>query len=384
MAGSDYDSSSDGDEHSGEHSDDGDGDERSDKDGNEDMAKRWKLSKAHDDFDEELEEALVRQQTSNLLLVNSQIHHEFAENIYRASNIWLYVHMSNTADSPHDFVFDQAFSTLPYLRNVRRLFVIAAWSSSFAREARGEHPPHTSNDPRVSTFNYPVVVNNKEAAFELQDLLTPSRTASMGNGFTTVPMTAYHVVEKLPEAPELPFDFHTTARPLQPADEALATAVSAYCQDVKMAYEALGTTVNKLLEHTPKAQGLDISIKTTGYERGNWKYFDDIPDPSNDQPFLVDVYPYNILHFKPEASSVKYIVRMLIQDDVAIRRTEETFIEETGVWEDYLGGTLPYSELLRGKESFGGTADWNKLSKGGPYVMKRNGPDNDWTDWEID
>jgi hypothetical protein len=74
-----------------------------------------------------------------LLFLNKQVHAECLDELGRSNtNLVLYVHMENTPERPHGFVFDQEeFYRLAYNWAAKRLIVLAKWHA-------GEHWVKTS------------------------------------------------------------------------------------------------------------------------------------------------------------------------------------------------------------------------------------------------
>ncbi|KAF2501658.1 hypothetical protein BU16DRAFT_204796 [Lophium mytilinum] len=249
----------------------------------------------------------------DILLINHQIHQEFMESFSRQANIWLYVRMENTAEDPCTFTFDQRFWTLPYLRSVRRLFIIAEWHSRLGRNmwdyvyGPEDHPSYEIHYPegrnRVEPLPQKLILQPKISKY---DFPFTQNNFDMGV-FPNQPPPLYRTVEieDLPQPVSAHYiDRDCTGKEPSPPPRDME-ALNAFCLDSVAAYKELGNIVDSLLERTTNAMGLDITIKTNCYE--------------------------------PLHSSVKYLAKTIIQDDVVARRIEETLVE--GDWQDCLGWT---------------------------------------------
>ncbi|KAF2815503.1 uncharacterized protein BDZ99DRAFT_459351 [Mytilinidion resinicola] len=338
---------------------------------NENLDAEFKLPKRHT----EASDGPIVTETCilDILLINRQIHHEFMESFSRKANIWLYVRMENTAEDPCTFTFDPKFWKLPYLRSVRRLFIIAEWHSRLGRNMWGyvygpdDHPSfdiHYPEDrnrvqplpqkvpsrPQPPNYVFPYTVNNLEADVYPEQPGPVYRSVQIED--LPRPVTAHYTDRR---------NIGREPHPTQPRCD--MDALNAFCKDAASAYEELGDVVDSFLERTKNVTGLDITLKTNCYEYDGWNFHDGAHEDT-------------IIRFRPAHPGVKYIAKTIVQDDVVVRRREETFIEGAG-WQYYLGGSL------LGQKSRIEEQKWD-FKEEGPYVMKREGPDSEWTDWEID
>jgi hypothetical protein len=87
-----------------------------------------------------------------LLFLNKQVHAEYLDALGRSNpNVVLYVHMENTPERPHEFVFDQEeFHRLAYPRAVNRLIVLARWHA-------GEHWERASELDKSLQAKLPII-----------------------------------------------------------------------------------------------------------------------------------------------------------------------------------------------------------------------------------
>jgi hypothetical protein len=312
----------------------------------------------------------------DIILVNHQIRDEFMDTLSRMRNISLYVRMENTADDPYSFTFNQKFWTLPYLRCVRRLFVIAEWHSNFGPNAR-DNVYGEEEDP---TYDHEYPDDRREGSANWPDFVAPYFIYNNGDDMrlnASHPRLLPPLLRKMPVRylPQDPWSAWRVHLGDDREPEYSQNDLNASCLDASAVHIMLATAVDSLLEKATNVVGLDVSIKLTGYAYGPWT------SPAGEQPpdgeVVRSFFEEPFLCFRPTSPRVKYLAKTLIHGEEIIRRKEETYIEHRGAWEDYLGGFAELRELQDSTMKWPGDREES-------YIMYRDGPDPEWTTWVVE